>query len=159
MRFEPVCPVDFVKVDEKRVRFTAFWVLLPGTGFLVTGYAAVWAVLAVDFFLRAARLGKFSPFNILSGFVTGVLGLVPKPVDQSPKRFAASVGFVFSFVLFFVTAGGFQVTAIVLTGLLLLFAFLESALGFCVGCYIYYYYKRFLFNTKLQKINPLHAHE
>ncbi len=62
--------------------------------------------------------------------------LVPGP----PKRFAQTVGLVFSvtaLVLHFVA--GLSVAAGVVLAVLTVFAALESFLGFCAGCFVFNY--------------------
>jgi len=62
--------------------------------------------------------------------------LVPGP----PKRFAQTVGLVFSvtaLVLHFVA--GLSVAAGVVLAVLAVFAALESFLGFCAGCFVFNY--------------------
>jgi len=64
-------------------------------------------------------------------------GLKSKPVDRAPKRFAAFVGLVFLAAILTATLTGFALTAKIIAGVLVVFAALESLLGFCAGCYVY----------------------
>jgi len=92
--------------------------------------------LAYGFVARALAGPKFSPLGRLSTeVITPRLPLEPKYVAGSPKRFAQSIGAVFS-VSALVLAFGFRRTtaAYTLIGILGVFATLESAFGLCVGC-------------------------
>lgn len=131
------CPVDLVKLDEHRVRLVAFFVLLLGVVFILTGNALVAAFLLADFLLRALNLPIYSPLAWLGGVVVKQAGLKSKPVDRAPKRFAAFVGLVFLAAILTATLTGFALTAKIIAGVLVVFAALESLLGFCAGCYVY----------------------
>jgi hypothetical protein len=131
------CPVDFVMINENKARLTALFVLILGVVFLVTGLWIIMAFLALDFFLRVNNWGKYSSLGMLSQAVIKQLKIKNKPTDRAPKRFAAGVGLLFTIgILVFVF---FQVTTLanIVTIVLLLFAYLESFLGFCAGCHVY----------------------
>ncbi len=64
----------------------------------------------------------------------------PRLVPGPPKRFAQTVGLIFSvtaLVLHFVA--GLSVAAGVVLAVLTTFAALESFLGFCAGCFVFNY--------------------
>jgi hypothetical protein len=134
---EKECPVDFITVNENRVRLTALWVLLLVIISFFIIQLPIFIFLAVDFFLRAFNFGKFSPLNILSGAVVKQLKIANKPIDQAPKRFAAGIGFVLSVSVVLFLLIGFIKTVFVLSIIFASFAFLESFLSFCAGCYVY----------------------
>jgi len=76
--------------------------------------------------------------QLVTRVVTPRLGLEPRLVPGPPKRFAQAIGAVLS-----VTAAGLALVfhqwgaARVLLGLLTGAAFLEAALGLCLGCRIF----------------------
>ena len=134
---EKECPVDFILVNENKVRLTALWVLLLViTSFFVIPLP-IFIFLGIDFFLRAFNWGKFSPLNILSGALVKQLKIANKPIDQAPKRFAAGVGFVLSVLVGLFLLADFIKAVFVLSIVFASFAFLESFLSFCAGCYVY----------------------
>src|SRR5580692_6033701 len=99
-RFQSVeCPVDFVPVNENITRLNAAETLLLAVIWLFTNTPVIPAVLAMDFLLRAANYGRFSPLNVFSGLLVKIFSIPVKPVDRAPKRFAAGVGFVFSLAI------------------------------------------------------------
>ena len=134
---EKECPVDFIPVNENRVRLTALWVLLLVTASFLINAFPVFIFLAVDFFLRAFNFGKFSPLNIISGIVVKRFNIPNKPIDQAPKRFAAGIGFVLSVLVIILLIAELMKAAIVLAVIFAVFAFLESFVSFCAGCYVY----------------------
>lgn len=131
------CPVDFVLMNENKARLTAFFVLVLGTVFLITGLWIIIAFLVLDFFLRVNNWGKYSLLAILSDTVIKQLKIKNKPTDRGPKRFAAGVGLLFTLCILVLTLAHLTNVTIILTTVLLVFAFLESFMGFCAGCYVY----------------------
>jgi bifunctional ADP-heptose synthase (sugar kinase/adenylyltransferase) len=131
------CPVDFVSMNENKARLAALFVLLLATVFLITGLWYIMALLVVDFLLRANNLGKYSLLAILSDAVIKQLKIKNKPTDRAPKRFAAGVGLVFTIGILMLTLLHLDTATLLVTLVLALFAFLESFVGFCAGCYVY----------------------
>jgi Domain of unknown function (DUF4395) len=131
------CPVDFIPINENKARLTAFFVFILTIVYVLNGFWLIMAFLLVDFSLRTFNLGKYSLLGFISDAIIKQLKIKNKLVDRAPKRFAAGVGLVFSLAI--LVAGYFHQPLIVysLSGVLLFFAFLESFLGFCAGCYVY----------------------
>jgi len=134
------CPTDGVSVNENQVRLTAGFVLLTSLAYLFRGWVGFPLFLAGDFALRAFNLGRFSPFFRLSGWLVAKLDLGFVPTDRAPKRFAARIGLVFVLALVGLTLAQAWLWAWPLGGVLVLFAFLESVLGFCAGCWVFPYW-------------------
>ena len=137
MKNEIQCPVDFVLMNENKARMTAFFVLILGIVFLVTGLSIIIVFLIADFLLRANNLGKYSLLAILSDAMIKQLKIGNKPTDRAPKRFAAGVGLIFTIGILILILFHLGVPCIIATIVLLVFAFLESFVGFCAGCYVY----------------------
>jgi hypothetical protein len=138
------CPVSDIKINENRVRLNAFFVLLSALACILSPNWEVPAFLVIDFFLRGFGWGRYSPLNTLSGWVIRNFSIGIKFIDQAPKLFAAQLGFAFSgllliFSVFSVSEAGYSIAAT-----LVLFAFLESAIGFCAGCHVYTLTRKFL---------------
>ena len=131
------CPVDFVLINENKARLTALFVFILGVIFLITGLWIIIAFLTLDFFLRVNNWGKYSLLAILSDAVIKQLNIKNKPTDRAPKRFAAGVGLVFTASILILTLLRLDVPTLLITSVLLFFAFLESFLGLCAGCYVY----------------------
>lgn len=144
MSFELECPVDFKKVNENKVRLTALWVLLVVVLFVYTRWNVLIALLVVDFTYRAFEFGAYSLLNKLSDVVIFLVKIPAKPIDQAPKLFAAKIGLLFTIAILASTYTSYQTATIVLSGILIFFAFLESFLGFCAGCYVYTFFQKIL---------------
>jgi hypothetical protein len=93
-------------------------------------------VLAYGFVARALTGPTLSPLGLLATrVVTPRLRVAPRYTPGPPKRFAQAIGAVFTLtatLLWF--AAGEHLAALVLVGVLAVFASLESGLGLCVGC-------------------------
>ena len=131
------CPVDFVSMNENKARVTAFFVLLLGGTFLITNSWVIMAFLVIDFLLRANNLGKYSLLAILSDVVIKQFNIKNKPTDRAPKRFAAGVGLLFTAGILILTLLNLTTAVLIVTSVVILFAFLEAFLGFCAGCRVY----------------------
>ena len=123
-------------MNENKARLTAFFVLTLGTVFLFTEWWIIVAFLLIDFLLRANKLGKYSLLAILSDIVIKQFNVKNKPVDRAPKRFAAGIGAIFTVSILILSFMALNTTVFIVTSVLLLFAFLESFVGFCAGCYV-----------------------
>lgn len=133
------CPIDGIQVNENKVRTVAFFVLLTGIAYLITQYWLLPLVLLIDFALRTFNYGQFSLFARLSDWTVKTLHFPVHLIDQAPKRFAAGVGLVFAVAI--LTLHLLGISTLVLTGVLVLFAALESLAGFCAGCSVYSFLK------------------
>jgi Domain of unknown function (DUF4395) len=123
-------------VNEVSARLVAGGVVLMGVTAIAFDARWIAWVLAYGFLARVLTGPTLSP---LGQFVTRVLTprlpIDARPVPGPPKRFAQAIGALFS-VTAVVLAYGFGewTAAKVVLGLLVAAAFLESALGYCLGC-------------------------
>ena len=92
------------------------------------------------FCARVATGPTLSPIGqIATRLLVPIIGK-NRPVPGPPKRFAQFVGLIFSLtalILFFVVDSSlaYRIVLAVLAG----FAFLESIVGFCAGCFVFGY--------------------
>jgi len=100
------------------------WIL---TAFLIYGFAArVLYGPRFDLFARVALHGIIPAFKIGN-----------KPTAGPPKRFAQSIGFVFSVTATALALSGQYLGFTIVLSVLAFFAFLEAFLGFCAGCFVF----------------------
>ncbi len=138
------CPVDFISVNENKVRLIALHVLALIVTQILFPYWIIPLFLSIDFFCRAFNLGKYSLLNIICQKEIQVFFIKQKPIDQAPKRFAAKIGLIFSLSILALYFFNYSYTAILLSVVLAVFAFLEGVMGICAGCYVYTYYAKWL---------------
>jgi Domain of unknown function (DUF4395) len=126
--------------NESKIRLTAFFVLVLIIVYILTGVVLIPVFLTLDFTLRGFGLGAYSPLAFLAGHLATALKLPAKPIYMPPKRFAARIGFLFCLAI--VIAHYTDLSTIILSAIIALFAALESLAGFCAGCYVYNAYAR-----------------
>jgi Domain of unknown function (DUF4395) len=122
-------------VNEISARVVAAGVVVMSTATMVFDLQWATAVIAYGFVARVLTGPRFSPLGQLATrVVTPWLPFAPRPVAGPPKRFAQAVGAAFSLSALILTLAGYWTAAEVLLGLLATAAFLEAALGLCLGC-------------------------
>tara|TARA_B110000014_G_scaffold208210_1_gene159381 strand:- start:653 stop:1132 length:480 start_codon:yes stop_codon:yes gene_type:complete len=126
--------------NEIAARFVAGMVLILTTAIILTENQILAGFLIYGFLARVATGPTLSPMGLLATrVIVPALGNPEKPVAGPPKRFAQTVGLVFSttaFVMLWLDLVlAFQVTLTILA----VFAALESIAGFCAGCFVFGY--------------------
>ncbi|WP_051293158.1 DUF4395 domain-containing protein [Olivibacter sitiensis] len=130
------CPTDFILINDFQARVTAGLVFISASLYLLTGFWGIPVLLVVDFALRVANKGSYSPFWRIAGLIVSGFKIGFRGTDRAPKRFAATIGLLFSIAILSL-AGYSTVSAVVLASILALFALLESVFGFCAGCHVF----------------------
>ncbi|EPG74776.1 PF14340 domain protein [Leptospira fainei serovar Hurstbridge str. BUT 6] len=127
-------------VNEVAARTVAGLVVLLAAATIWT--LSIWLAIALTYgFLARVLYGpRFSFFARLAIHVlVPLMGFAATNVPGPPKRFAQFVGLLFSgTALTLLLLGQIQAFRIVL-GILVLFASLESFVGFCAGCFVFGY--------------------
>lgn len=139
------CPVDFVTVNENKVRLIALQVFIVSIAIFIFQHWLLIILLTVDFFLRSFDLNKFSPLAAISAGIIRLFSIGVKPINQGPKRFAARIGLIFSIAILLSYYAGYPTVVASLAAVLITFSFLESFFSFCAGCHVYTYLKK-IFN-------------
>lgn len=128
-------------VNEVAARSVAAQVVVLSAVILITGQWWLSFVLAYGFLARVATGPTLSPMGLIATrIIAPAIGKDAKLVAGPPKRFAQTIGLVFStsaVVLYFVV--GSTIAASAVLGVLTLFAVLEAAFGFCAGCLVFGY--------------------
>ena len=125
-------------VNEYAARTVATGVVIMAVTFLLTGWLWVLIVLTYGFLARVATGPKLSPLGQLATRVIAPrLSPEPKLTPGPPKRFAQTIGLIFT-VTALVLFGAVGVNAArIVIGLLTVAASLEAFFGFCLGCQIF----------------------
>ena len=125
------------QVNEKAARVVAGGVAMLGIVTLATGWYWLLVPLALGFLARVLAGPTLSPLARLAvGVVAPRLG-APKLVPGPPKRFAQAIGLVLTVVATIAVGLGHPGAAALLLGVLVVFATLESVVGFCAGCWVF----------------------
>ncbi len=138
------CPISGGQRDNTTVRVVAGFVALITAAALLSAFAAsaqtaaiITGALAIDFIIRAFIRPKYSPLAALARGTVSGFNLPKKMVDSAPKIFAARIGVLFSAVATLLYAANLLIPGTVVLVILLICAVLESAFGFCLGCWMY----------------------
>jgi hypothetical protein len=125
-------------VNEKAARVVAGAVVVIAVAAIATGWRWLLIVLAIGFALRVLSGPRFSPLGLLATKVVAPRLGAPKLVPGPPKRFAQAMGLTFSLAAALLAYAFDAATAAwILTGMLAVAAFLESALALCLGCQVF----------------------
>jgi len=143
-----ICPASPERVDENQVRITALFVVVMMGMFFISGSPIFPTLLAVDFFIRAFTGLNHSPLSYLASLIIKVIGTQTVLIDKAPKVFAARIGFVFTLVTALGALLHWPLLAYISGSVLVLFAFLECGLNFCMGCWVYTFVVYPLFRKK-----------
>lgn len=121
-------------VNEKAARVVAGGVAALALVGALTAWRWVPAVLAAGFALRVLAGPRFSPWGRVAAHVIAPRLGTPTPVPGAPKRFAQAIGLALTTVATVAALVGATTLSVGLLLVLVLFAVLESVVGFCAGC-------------------------
>ena len=138
-------PARFPVVNERAVRATAGIVMVLAATAIAIAYfdknytpvRIISVIVAADYLLRqVAGLTPLSPIGILGTLL--VKNQAPEWVGATQKRFAWALAFGMALLIAILTNAGVHGLGVQLIGLMLIsLLWLESVVGFCVGCFIY----------------------
>lgn len=125
-------------VNELAARTVAAGVAVLAALTLATGWDWLILLLAVGFLARTAAGPRFSLLGRLATQVVAPRLGMPRFVPGPPKRFAQTIGLALTTVAAVAAYGfGAVLLPMLLIAVLLVFALLESVLGFCAGCWMF----------------------
>jgi len=125
-------------VNDVAARTVATGVIVMAVAAL--GFDALWLTipLAFGFVARTATGPTLSPLGTFASRVVAPrLGRHARLLPGPPKRFAQAIGAAFTCAALGCWLGGADLAARALLATLLVPAFLEAALGYCVGCELF----------------------
>ena len=126
-------------VNEGAARWVAFMVFSLSLAIILSNtYWMIW-FLSYGFLARVLTGPKLSPMGLLATrVIVPTLGNRKKMVAGPPKRFAQTIGLLFSVAsLLLVYAADMTSAAEGVLGVLVVFAAMESFAGFCAGCFAF----------------------
>lgn len=131
------------RIDVRGPRFGAWVTTVVLAVVLLTGSGWLLAVQAVVFAVGAFAGLRYAPYGLLfRTLVAPRLGPTTETEDEAPPRFAQLVGFGFALVGTIGYLAGAPLLGAVATGLALVAALLNAAVGFCLGCELYLIVRR-----------------
>jgi len=136
------CPISLIRVDAKIARIGAFYVALFLFIFLISGNSFFAYFLTFDFATRVFFKKEFSLIYILSLLSKKLLKLKTEMIDAAPKKLAMIFGLLFTSFITLANYYDFTFLVYVLSGVLMACVILEVLFSYCLGCEIYYIYKK-----------------
>jgi hypothetical protein len=137
-----ICPIEGTLLNEPTVRVVAALVAITAAIGIYFQSPLIFLFLTFDFFVRGFNKKKWSIFLFVGIRTITLIDVKEKLIDSGGKKFASKVGFILSAILTITALLQLSFFVLLLGGILVLFATLESALAFCVGCKIYTWYAR-----------------
>ncbi len=138
------CPISFIKVDANIVRINASYILLFFSLYLNTSNRFILLFLIADFIIRLFINKDYSPLYFLSARTKELLHVKSKFEDAAAKRLATYFGLIFLVLILLFDLLHTELFFYSTSGILLVCLFLEVAFNYCLGCKMYYLYKRFV---------------
>ena len=125
-------------VNEVAARAVASGVVVMGIAVAALGWGWVLIPLAYGFIARVLAGPRISPLGLIATrIVAPRLASHEKLVPGPPKRFAQGIGVMFSVGAGALWLTGATTASRVVIAMLIVAAFAEAALGFCLGCRIF----------------------
>lgn len=136
------CPLSYQKIDVHISRFTSLLVSLLVFAYFFTHSIFILFFLVFDYFIRLYLKPSYSLVSLFARFIKKGVGLEDSFIDGGAKKVANHFG-LFFVLLLLVTHLLDQWILSLFVGFVLLFcSLLDFFFGFCIGCQIYYLYKK-----------------
>ena len=127
-------------VNEISARLVAAMVAMLTIATLLTEHQFVAGFLLYGFIARVATGPTLSPMGLIATkIIVPAFGNPTKLVAGPPKRFAQTIGLIFSAIAFVMLLLNFILVFKITLSILVIFALLESVVGFCAGCFVFNY--------------------
>ena len=131
------CPIEGKQINEPTVRVVALLVAITAAAGAWLQSPYLFLLLTYDFYVRGFDKKQWSLFRFIGIQAVNIFEVREKLIDAGGKKFAAKIGFTFSAALTLFTLFGWSSGVYLMSGILVLFAVLESTLAYCVGCKMY----------------------
>ncbi len=137
------CPLAFRQIDGTIARLNALSVLLLLSLFVFVTNPLILLFLGIDFIIRLYGNKNLSPIFQISKGVKKLFGFKSEVVDAGAKRLAAHFGLFFVFLSLGTNLAGLTYLMYSAVGVFLFCLSLELLFSYCIGCKIYFIYRRF----------------
>ena len=138
------CPLAFRQIDGTIARLNASSVFVLLALFVVSHNPLILIFLGADFTVRLYANKAYSPVFQLSKLLKKALGLKTDMVDAGAKRLAAHFGLFFVLSTLAAYFAGFQILMYGVASVFIFCLSLELLFAYCVGCKIYFIYRKFV---------------
>lgn len=142
------CPISLNQIDETIVRINALIITTLVIYFLISLNKFILYFIFIDFIVRLSKYNKYSLVQNLSKIIKKIFNLETKMTDSGSKRWAMILGLFFMFIIIILYSLDFKVALYLSISFLLICSSLEAFFSFCLGCEIYYIYKKISLNKE-----------
>ena len=136
------CPVSLKNADETLARVSSFPALLAIGAFLLTQQVIIIQLLLLDVLLRLAGAKQFSPIGLIAPSLKKLFRIKTRMMDIAPPRLAAWMGMVMILIANLSWLLGFKMVTFGALAIVTVLQGLYLLIGICVGCQIYYLFRR-----------------
>ena len=138
------CPLAFRQIDGTVARLNALSVFSLLSLFVFVPNPLILLFLGLDFIIRLYGNKSFSLIFQVSKALKKLFGFKSEMVDAGAKRLAAHFGLFFVFVSLAANLAGLTVLMYSAVAVFMFCLSLELLFGYCIGCKIYFIYRRFV---------------
>ncbi len=138
------CPLAFRQIDGTIARINALSVVLLLLLSVFIPEPLILLVLGFDFLIRLYGNRRFSPVFQVSTALKRVFGFKTVMTDAGAKRLAAHFGLFFVFAALTASLAGLTVVMYAIVAVFLFCLSLELLFAYCIGCKIYFIYRKFV---------------
>lgn len=138
----PACPITFRQIDGTVVRINSLSISLMLLAYFVSSQILFIYILGIDLIIRLFINKELSPINQISRLIKVMIRAKTINTDAGAKRLAAYFALGFSWaVILLHTFELFNIAKIV-TIVFVTCSLTELIFNYCVGCKIYFLYKK-----------------
>lgn len=142
------CPISLKQIDGTIVRINALIITILVMVFLISSNKFVLYFIFIDFIVRLSKYNSYSLVLNFSKAIKKIFNLKTKMTDSGPKRWAMFFGLFFMFIIIVLYSLNFKIALYISISFLLICSSLEAFFNFCLGCEIYYIYKKISLNKE-----------
>jgi len=135
-----ICPISSEKVDSHVSRITVFINDALMIAFLFSLQPILIYIVTIDYGIRSMGYNQYSPICFIASFLVRLIGIQPKMTNKAPKIFASRLGFICATLGSLFVTINMPMASILIIGLFVVLATLDSVFDLCVGCMIYNYF-------------------
>ncbi len=138
----PACPIAFRQIDGTVVRINSLTVSLMLMAYLLSSQILLIYVLAIDLVIRLFINKELSPINQTGRLIKAIIRAKTINTDAGAKRLAAYFALGFSWAVIALHVFELFDVAKIVTMIFVACSLLELVFNYCVGCKIYFLYKK-----------------
>ena len=138
----PACPIAFRQIDGTVVRINSLSISLMLIAYLLSSQVLLIYILGIDLIIRLFINKELSPINQTSRLIKVMIRAKTINTDAGAKRLAAYFALGFSWAIIVLHIFELFDIAKIVTLIFVACSLMELLFNYCVGCKIYFLYKK-----------------